>query len=210
MSDIAVKVSQPIALRARLNEDWLAVVIGLLVFGVALISISGTDLLGWAVTTSVYTDLAQALNPFAKAYAWLGGGGALLATYAALLVVLSAGVVTLGGDARKFALAFTAVFAIAYASWIIGSYAYVAAVTPAEQQKFGLSWSLKLTNEGGFIGTNSTAQRRSGNFRSGMRDGWERISFIRRSRRCSTCLSRSGPWSVRTCCGPCWMWGYCW
>ena len=151
MSDIAVKVSEPIALRARLNEDWLAVVIGLLVFGAALVSIGGTDLLGWAVTTSVYTDIAQALNPFAKAYAWLGGGGALLATYAALLVVLSAGVATLGADVRKFALAFTAVFAIAYASWIVGSYAYVAAVTPAEQQKFGLSWSLKLTNEGGFI-----------------------------------------------------------
>src|SRR6202140_737403 len=151
MSDIAVKVSQPIVLRARLNEDWLAVVIGLLVFGSALVSISGTDLLGWAVTPSVYTDVAQALNPFAKGYAWLGGGGALIATYAALLVVLSVGVVTLGADVRKFALAFTAVFAIAYASWIVGSYAYVAAVTPAEQQKFGLSWSLKLTNEGGFI-----------------------------------------------------------
>ena len=26
-----------------------------------------------------------------------------------------------------------------------------AAVTPAEQQKFGISWSLKLTNEGGYI-----------------------------------------------------------
>ena len=51
----------------------------------------------------------------------------------------------------NFALAFTAVFAIAYASWIVGSYAYVAAVTPAEQQKFGITWSLKLTNEGGFI-----------------------------------------------------------
>src|SRR5580693_59308 len=151
MSDIAVKVSAPIALRARLNEDWLAVVIGLLVFGSALIIISGTDLLGWAVTTSVYTDLAQALNPFAKAYAWLGGGGALLATYAALLVVLSAGVSTLGADVRKFAIAFTTVFAIAYASWILGSYAYIAAVTPAEQQKFGLTWSLKLTNEGGFV-----------------------------------------------------------
>src|SRR5262249_6071465 len=25
------------------------------------------------------------------------------------------------------------------------------AVTPAEQQKFGISWSLKLTNEGGYI-----------------------------------------------------------
>ena len=51
----------------------------------------------------------------------------------------------------SFALAFTVVFAIAYASWIIGSYAYIAAVTPAEQQKFGIAWSLKLTNEGGFI-----------------------------------------------------------
>src|ERR1039458_8967362 len=151
MSDHAIKVSEPIALKARLNEDWLAVVIGLLVFGLALVSVSGTALLGWAVTTSVYTNVSQALNPFAKAYAWLGGGGSLLATYAALLVVLGAGVVTLGADVREFAIAFTAVFAIAYASWILGSYAYIAAVTPAEQQKFGLAWSLKLTNEGGFI-----------------------------------------------------------
>src|SRR6202046_2244235 len=151
MSDIAIKASEPLTLRAQLTEDWLAVVIGLLVFGVALVSVSGTDLLGWAVTTSVYTDLTQALNPFAKAYAWLGGGGALLGTYAALLVVLGLGVITLGADVRKFALPLPSVFAIAYASWIVGSYAYVAAVTPAEQQKFGIDWSLKLTNEGGFI-----------------------------------------------------------
>src|SRR6201996_7046671 len=129
MSDVAMKVSAPIALKARLNEDWLAVVIGLSVFALALASISGADLLGWAVTTSVYTDLSQALSPFAKTYAWLGGGGALIATYLALLVVLSAGVATLGADIRKFAIAFTAVFAIAYASWILGSYAYIAAVT---------------------------------------------------------------------------------
>ncbi len=65
MSDIAVKLAEPIALRARLNEDWLAVVIGLLVFGAALVSISGTDLLGWAVTTSIYSDVTKALSPFA-------------------------------------------------------------------------------------------------------------------------------------------------
>jgi uncharacterized membrane protein YadS len=151
MSDIAIKASEPIALKARLNEDWLAVVIGLLVYAAALVSISGTDLLGWAVTTSVYTDLTKALAPVAKAYTWLGGGSALLATYAVLLVVLSAAVATLGADVRKFALAFTVVFAIAYASWIAGNYAYIAAVTPAEQQKFGVAWSLKLTNEGGFV-----------------------------------------------------------
>jgi uncharacterized membrane protein YadS len=151
MSDIAIKVSEPVALKAQLNEDWLAVVIGLAVFVAALFSLSGYDLLGWAVTTSVYTDVAKALSPFAKAYGWLGGGGALIATYAALLVVLSAGVATLGADVKKFALAFSVTFAIAYASWILGSYAYVAAVTPAEQQKFAISWSLKLTNEGGYI-----------------------------------------------------------
>ncbi len=151
MSDIAVKVSEPIALRARWNEDWLALAIGLLVFALALFSISGIDLLGWAVTTSVYTDLSNALGPVAKAYAWLGGGGSLLLTYAALVIVLSVGVSALGADVRKFALAFTAVFAIAYAAWIIGSYAHIAAVTPAEQQKFGISWSLKLTNEGGYV-----------------------------------------------------------
>ena len=100
MSDIAIKASEPIALKAQLNEDWLAVVIGLLVYAAALVSIGGVDLLGWSVTTSVYTDLAKALAPVAKAYAWLGGGGALLATYAALLAVLSAGVATLGADVR--------------------------------------------------------------------------------------------------------------
>jgi uncharacterized membrane protein YadS len=151
MSDIAVKTSYRIVAKDRLTEDWLSVAIGLLVFALALFSLSGTDLLGWAITTSVYTNLTQALAPFAKSYAWLGGGASLLATYAALLVVLSVGVAALGADVRKFALAFTVVFVIAYASWVTGSYAYIAAVTPAEQQKFGIAWSLKLTNEGGFV-----------------------------------------------------------
>ena len=52
---------------------------------------------------------------------------------------------------RASPITFTAVFGIAYASWIAGSYAYLAVVTPADLQKFGIPWSLKLTNEGGFI-----------------------------------------------------------
>lgn len=153
MSNVSISApsSQTVALKAQLNEDWLAVIIGLFVFGLALVSLSGTDVLGWAVTTSVYTNLTQALSPVGKSFAWLGGGGALIATYLALLIVLSLGVAALGANVKKFALAFTVVFAIAYASWIVGSYAYIAAVTPAEQQRFGISWSLKLTNEGGFI-----------------------------------------------------------
>lgn len=151
MSEIAVKAAEAPLSKTSVTEDWLAVAIGLLVFALALFNVSGIDLLGWAVTTSVYTNLAQALNPVSKAYAALGGGGALVATWLSLVVVLSLGVAALGGNVRRFAVSFTVVFAIAYASWIAGSYAYLAAVTPAEQQKFGIAWSLKLTNEGGFI-----------------------------------------------------------
>ena len=72
-------------------------------------------------------------------------------TYLVLTAVLSAAAYLLGDDVKRFAAAFTAVFAIAYASWFVGSWAYLAAVTPTDQAKFGVSWSLKLTNEGGYI-----------------------------------------------------------
>ena len=115
-----------------LTEDGLAVFIGFLIFVLALAGLSGTDALGWAVTTSVWTDASKALAPASKAYAALGGVGALAATYAFLLIVLSAGVAALKGDVQRFAVRFTAVFWIAYLSWIIGSYAHFAAVTPAD------------------------------------------------------------------------------
>jgi uncharacterized membrane protein YadS len=63
----------------------------------------------------------------------------------------SSGAAALKADVRRFAVAFTAVFWIAYGSWIVGSNAHLAAVTPADLQRFGIDWSLKLTNEGGFI-----------------------------------------------------------
>jgi uncharacterized membrane protein YadS len=135
----------------RLSEDWLAVVIGLGVFALALLSLTGVDALGWVATASVWTNPGAALAPASKAYAGLSGGAALVFTYLALLAVLSAAAYALGEDVRRFARAFTVVFVIAYASWFIGSWARLAAVTPADQAKYGLSWSLKLTSEGGFI-----------------------------------------------------------
>ena len=137
---------------APVNEDWLSVILGLAIFVLALAALANTDLIGWVVTTSVWSNIDQALKATSTGYASLGGVGALVATYVALLVVLGAAATALkSDDVKKFVLAFTAVFWIAYASWVIGNFAHFAAVTPAEQQKFGISWSLKLTNEGGYI-----------------------------------------------------------
>ncbi|MGB8119325.1 MAG: putative sulfate exporter family transporter, partial [Pseudolabrys sp.] len=135
----------------RLSEDWLSLIIGLFIFVLALAGIANVDLLGWVVTTSVWNDIGKALGTVSKSYASLGGFGALVATYLALLVVLSAAAVALKSELKKFALAFTAVFWVAYASWVIGNFANFAAVTPADLQKFGLSWSLRLKNEGAYI-----------------------------------------------------------
>jgi hypothetical protein len=154
MSNAALTdVGSPAAARPApaLNEDWLAVIIGLFIFVLGLAAVVHIDLIGWVVNTSVWINPGNALAPASKNYAPLGGAGALLATYVALTAVLSLGAAALKADVKRFALAFTAVFWIAYASWIIGNYAHFAAVTPAEQQKFGISWSLRLTNEGAYI-----------------------------------------------------------
>src|SRR5262249_16151541 len=106
---------------ALLNEDWLAVILALFVFVLALVGLVHFDRGGWGVSTSVWGNIDQALGPASKSYASLGGIGALLATYVALTIVLSAGAAALHTDVKRFALAFTAVFWIAYASWIVGN-----------------------------------------------------------------------------------------
>jgi uncharacterized membrane protein YadS len=134
----------------KLSEDWLAVVIGLLIFVLSLGVFANIDLLGWAVTTPVWMSLAKALAPASKNYAALPGVVALLATFAFLLVLLTVGARWIGASAARFAKGFVAVFAISYLCWIAGSWAYIAA-TPDKRGAFGLSWSLNLTNEAGFI-----------------------------------------------------------
>jgi uncharacterized membrane protein YadS len=148
---ISERRADNVALAPRVSEDWLSLIIGLLIFLLALAGLANVNLLGWVVTTSVWTNLGQALKTVSNSYGSLGGVGALAATYVALLVVLGAAALALKSDLKKFGLAFTAVFWIAYASWIVGNFANFAAVTPAELQKFGISWSLRLTNEGGYI-----------------------------------------------------------
>ena len=133
-----------------LSEDWLAVCIGLLVFTLSLGLLFGSDLLGWAVTTSVWMEPGKALAPASKAYAKLPGAISLLATYGSLLIVLLAGARALRANLMRFAIGVTAIFTLAYACWFAGSWAYIAA-TPNQRTAFGIRWSLNLTNESGYI-----------------------------------------------------------
>ncbi|MGE5097669.1 MAG: putative sulfate exporter family transporter [Betaproteobacteria bacterium] len=134
-----------------INEDWLSLWIGLLLFVLSLGVLVGADILGWVVTTSVWTDVTKSLAPVSKTYAALGGIGSLILTYIVLLVVMTVGARALNADVKNFAIGFTVVFWLAYICWIVGSLANFAVNTPADMKKFGIGWSLKLTAEGGFI-----------------------------------------------------------
>ena len=49
------------AVTAPISEDWLAVVLGLSIFVLALAAVVNVDLIGWVVTTSVWSNFSQAL-----------------------------------------------------------------------------------------------------------------------------------------------------
>jgi uncharacterized membrane protein YadS len=134
-----------------ISEDWLSLWIGLLLFVLSLGVLVGADILGWVVTTQVWTDLSKALGTVSKAYSGFGGPGALIVTYVVMLVVMSIGAKALKANVARFALGFTAVFWLAYLCWIVGSWANFAVNTPGGMKQFGISWSLRLTAEGGFI-----------------------------------------------------------
>jgi uncharacterized membrane protein YadS len=142
------------------TEDWWAVWIGLLLVGLSLVGISGFHALGFGVATSEWLDLGKAMAPSsAPSYPTLPGWGALLATYAFLLLVLSLGALAMGWNVPRFAGSFTVIFAVSYACVVLGHCAYIA-TTPdkilaagadPKPGKFAIPWSLGLTGEAGYI-----------------------------------------------------------
>ncbi len=133
-----------------ISEDWLSVWIGLLIFVLSLGVFVGADVLGWVITTSVWTDLSKALAPASKAYSGLSGIGSLVVTYVLLLILMTVGASALRVRIGRFIGGFTVVFWASYICWIIGSWAYIAA-TPNQLKAFGIPWSLNLTAEAGFV-----------------------------------------------------------
>ena len=86
----------------------------------------------------MWTSPGKALAPASKHYAHLPPFVSLIGTYVFLLAVLLAGAKALRANLPRFVTGFTAVFAVSYACWFLGSWAYIAA-TPDKRQ--ALKWS---------------------------------------------------------------------
>ncbi|MCS7020304.1 MAG: YeiH family protein [Gemmataceae bacterium] len=132
------------------SEDGWALAIGTGLFVLSLGIMAGFDTLGWAVATQVWTDPRASLKPVSPAYGFLKGGGALLVTFVATITVLTTAVAVMGESVRRFIGSFTSVFIISFCCWWFGHWAYIAA-TPDRQAAMGLSWSLGLTGEAGYL-----------------------------------------------------------
>lgn len=132
------------------TEDWWAVWIGLFIFLLGLLKLTGADVLGWAVKTHTWLQLSRALSPVSEVYQGLPGAVSLILTYVFLTVLLSLGVAAMGGRVGRFILGFTLIFGLTYFCWMVGNYAYIAA-TPDQLVKLKIGWSLRLTGESGFI-----------------------------------------------------------
>ncbi|MDP4160995.1 MAG: putative sulfate exporter family transporter [Bacillota bacterium] len=132
------------------TEDWWAVWIGGLVFLLGLGQLFGKDLLGWAVKTNVWLSVSNSLAPLSKTYAYMPGWVSLLLTYLFFLITTTIGAAFMGWNVKRFIAGFTIIFALAYGSYWVGSYAYIAA-TKNSYASLKINWSLGLTPEAGFI-----------------------------------------------------------
>ncbi len=56
-----------------ISEDWLALILGLVIFGLSLMSFKGTDILGWGAKTGVWIDPGKAITAISSKYQTVAG-----------------------------------------------------------------------------------------------------------------------------------------
>ncbi len=146
----APTASQPRPVRAVINEDWLALALGLALLLIALLGLFGYEPFGWAVKTNVWIHPDKIITPTSARFGALPGLVSLGLTYLLMAALLGAGAGLLGVRVRRFLVGFTVVFFVSYGCYALGHFGYVAA-TPDQLKKLGIPWSLNLTGEAGFI-----------------------------------------------------------
>src|SRR5512140_3021904 len=58
---------------SRLNEDWLALVIGLVLFTLGFAAVSGWEPFGWAIKTNVWVATGKIMTPVSAKFSGLPG-----------------------------------------------------------------------------------------------------------------------------------------
>lgn len=134
----------------RLTEDKLALILGLVLFGLSALNFGGIDPLGWAVKSNLWLQGNQMFSAATGAYKGMSGVASLLLTWVFVTALLAFGIKALGGDAKRFMVSFTLVFFLSFFCFSLGHYAVIAA-TPNQLAKFNLKWAMGLTGEAGFI-----------------------------------------------------------
>ena len=137
--------------KTNLNEDKIALLTGCFIFLLAALNLAHLDVLGWVVSTNMWTSMDKAFSATTGAYkGTISGVVSLLCTYVALTAILSFGIKLLGGNVARFVKSFTVIFFISEICYMFGANAHIAAM-PDAQAKFGIDWSIGLTTEAGFI-----------------------------------------------------------
>src|ERR1041384_2627616 len=93
-----------------LNEDRLALAIGLLLFLIASLGVTGVEPFGWGLKTNVWLNPGKIMTPMSSKFASLPGLASLIFTYFAMAVVLGTGAKLLGARLGRFLSGFTVVF----------------------------------------------------------------------------------------------------
>ena len=147
--------------KTNLNEDKIALLTGCFIFLLAALNLAHLDVLGWVVSTNMWTSMDKAFSATTGAYkGTISGVVSLLCTYVALTAILSFGIKLLGGNVARFVKSFTVVFFISEICYMFGANAHIAA-TPDAQAKFvkiaivvlGAELGVKAAAASGMAGT---------------------------------------------------------
>jgi uncharacterized membrane protein YadS len=139
------------------TEDWWSVWIGLAIFAVSLLALTGVDAVGWMARprpwewTNLSSEFAwsKLFAPAGAGYAGWHPAVAWLATYAVFTGLFATGARFLGLNVWRFVLGFSALFVVTWVAWVLGNELHLTTVDAAvdgrnRYDEAALTWGLQL------------------------------------------------------------------
>ena len=125
------------------TEDWWSLWIGLFFVAVGLLAAAtqANWLSGWVISFEKWVNLSNALAPDTAGVA--SGLGALIVSYIVFTAATCVGAYFMGMDMKKYFVAWTIIYWLSAALFILSTNAYIQA-TSIEREGFGIDWSLSI------------------------------------------------------------------